>query len=103
MTSVSGRSLSEGVAEIAPANTAVGGVFATIDLTYLFSDGGWDFERAISGEVTYQATDLGMSGRLQALFPGYVDGGGILDGRFGAAYCGSLNRCLELIKGGPRE
>jgi hypothetical protein len=91
VTSVSGESLSEGVAEVDLAYAEDGGVFATIDLTYLFSDGGWDFERALSGQVTYRATALGMSGHFQAFFPGYEDGGGILNGRFGAEHCGSLS------------
>jgi hypothetical protein len=91
VTSVWGESLSEGVAEVAQAYAEDGGVFATIDLTYLFSDGGWDFERAVSGQVTYQASALGMSGHFQAVFPGYEDGGGTLEGRFLAGYCGSLN------------
>jgi hypothetical protein len=91
VTSISGTALSEGTAEVSLPFAADGGVFATIELT-LCSDGGWDFERALSGQVTYQVSSAGMSGQFQALFPGYADGGGTLDGTFGAAYCGSLNR-----------
>jgi len=90
VTSLSGAALNEGTAEVSLPFAADGGVFATIELT-LCSDGGWDFERALSGQVTYQVSMQGMSGEFQALFPGYADGGGSLEGTFGAAYCGSLN------------
>jgi len=90
VTSVSATRLTQGMADVSTPYSD-GGVFATIELTLCPDGGSWDFERALYGQVVYQATASGMFGQFHAVFPGYPDGGGVLDGTFGAGYCGPLN------------